>query len=302
MARSSTRLLGILALGLIPILGAQAADHVRLEPSAKSNWMLDYGADRCRLARYFGEGDQRTLLYMEQYAPGDTLLLTVAGPAVRQLSRAAKIVIRFGPVQTEAVSQNFSIADFKELGPAIILGYVMPGKQPQRQSKGEDPNLVSGLPQIDIATAGKVEWLSLQGNGALVTFALPQMHDAMAVLNNCSQDLVRYWGLDVERHKTMTRRAELLNYAQVAPKIEQAYPGSAGSRVEQANLLVHLLVTVDGKVSDCSIAEETTSETLGMQSNACQAFQKLGRFAPALDSAGKPMASFYSVEIHYRTD
>ena len=64
-----------------PHSAAQTDDEVVvLEPS--SPWQLDYGKDRCRIARTFGEGDDTNMFYLEQWEPAAWATWLVAGPAV----------------------------------------------------------------------------------------------------------------------------------------------------------------------------------------------------------------------------
>ena len=101
-------------LALAPYAPARAAqDNAALAPS--SSWHLDYGDVRCRLARSFGEGEDRVLLAFDQFSPGDTFMLTLAGTKVGRIVDSRAHTIQFGPLnpdKRESSPQQGQIAEF----------------------------------------------------------------------------------------------------------------------------------------------------------------------------------------------
>jgi hypothetical protein len=78
---------------------AAAPAPLTLKPSSK--WQVDYGEERCRLVRQFGEGKQTALLFMDLYGPSEYYRLTIAGKPVRTALQKGDATIRFGPVEEE---------------------------------------------------------------------------------------------------------------------------------------------------------------------------------------------------------
>lgn len=70
-----------------------AAEPVALAPSSK--WSVDFGKDKCRVVRFFGPEAQRHVLIMEQYWPGDTFGLIVAGTAFDGMKRGTANTVSF---------------------------------------------------------------------------------------------------------------------------------------------------------------------------------------------------------------
>jgi TonB family protein len=296
-ARIGRTLAGILAAALMISGTSAAAEEIRLAPSADGNWVLNYGDDRCRLARYFGEGEQRSLLLLEQFAPGMSVALTAAGPPLRRIVRGNQVRVRFGPSTREAPPFDPPEAEFEGVGPALFIPGIAPVVDPDASAAFLQNAEVNGLPQIDPAAAAAIEWLGISGRNLDLVFEFGSLENAVTVLNHCTLDLVKFWGLDPQQHLTMTRMAAAENMEQVAREVQEAYPMRAVARGEQATLVMRAVVRADGTVGDCAISQATVTETF--QSPACDVFRRYARFAPALDADGQPMASFYATTIVY---
>jgi hypothetical protein len=77
----------LLAALALPGVGT-AKEPLRLQPSSK--WNVHYAEDSCRMARSFGEGDQKVVLMVDRYQPGDALRLSFIGkPAHTRLNEAS---------------------------------------------------------------------------------------------------------------------------------------------------------------------------------------------------------------------
>lgn len=157
--------------------------------------------------------------------------------------------------------------------------------------------LEDNLPQLEIASAASADRVSLRQRGREVVFETGPLGEAFKVLNTCTQDLVRDWGLDVEKHLSAIRMVTLEDLPEVVRKIQRNYPASALNRGEQAILRVRVMVDETGKATDCVINEVTRTENLN--SPACRPLMQ-AKYTPALDSNGKPFASFYATSITYQ--
>lgn len=58
-------------------------------------WNVDFAAESCRLARVFGEGENKHYLAFTQYWPGEATGLTIAGPAFKRFRSLAGTDLRF---------------------------------------------------------------------------------------------------------------------------------------------------------------------------------------------------------------
>ncbi len=104
---------------------AATAEQIVLKPSG--NWVLDYASDKCRLARTFGEGEQRVVLLLDQHEPSASFAWTVAGPPVDRIRSRRRLDVQFGPsmpARTVDLSMFSAFGDLPNYGSAFIhVGY-----------------------------------------------------------------------------------------------------------------------------------------------------------------------------------
>lgn len=118
----------------------------------------------------------------------------------------------------------------------------------------------------------------------------------MADLRRCMNELLTHWGIDVERHKSLTRKL-----------VPTDSPGSwLNSRDYPTDLLrdgaqglVNFRLSVDekGKVSGCHIQRSTRPE--GFDRAVCDALTRRARFEPALDADGNPVNSYFIGSVNF---
>ena len=291
---------GVVAAIALNLSNGVSAQTTQLEP--QGNWTLDFADEKCRLTRLFGENDEATLFYLEQFAPSDQASMAIAGNPIGPLSRGDEIKVRFGPRDEHYYDLPLTEAKFGNIGDGIMLRFLPLSDLQERdkndKEKGGSHFDTIGVPRIDPDEIKGVEWLSLLRRGREVVLPLPGFQQAIAALNTCSLDLVRHWNLDTQEHKTMSRLVEPLNLSEVAEKITKEYFGGALRNGEQANLNLRIIVNENGSIDECSVSNVTTVKYL--KTNACDIFGRRAMFTPARNAAGEPMKSFYDVELVYR--
>ena len=273
---------------------ARAADDVVpvvLEPT--SQWNVDFGEDKCRLARTFGGEGNRHILFFEQSGPSASFGFTVAGPQLRRFG-TDRIKVRFGahPVITDSLAYTGSVKNF---GPALIysrLKFV-----PEDGWEPDFGERLHSLPEIGLAQAAMVSNVSVRQGKREIIFETGKLTEPVNVLNQCAQNLLISWKLDLDRHRTATRLPVWTNEMEVAKKIQANYPESALQKGEQAILRLRAIIGESGKVAECATVKATIAESFN--SVACNAM-KIARFEPALDQHGQPMRSFYIATISYK--
>lgn len=282
---------------LTTTLAATAAQAEVVEIAPSSPWNVDFGATKCRLARFFGEGDARHLLFFEQYWPGEYLGMTVAGPSFARYASRRPTDLRFLAMQEPRETEPFT-GSVGEYGEGVIYSTinVAAGITPRNADDSADPAR-AGLPELDKDAARKVEFVSLRQRGDEVRLMSGPLDEAFGVLDQCARDLVADWGLDVEQHRTMTRRPQWTNKDGVVRRIVAAYPREALQRGEQGIMRMRVIVSTEGAVEDCAIIKATNTDRL--DSPACRAMLN-ARFEPALDAAGQPMRSYFAESIVYQ--
>ncbi|MDP4605890.1 MAG: energy transducer TonB [Erythrobacter sp.] len=271
------------------------AEVVEIAPS--SPWNVDFGATKCRLARFFGEGDARHLLFFEQYWPGEYLGMTVAGPSFARYGSRKPTDLRFMATQEPRETEPFT-GTVGEYGEGVIYSTinVAAGITP-RNGDNSAEGARTGLPELDKDAARKVEFVSVRQRGDEVRLMSGPLDEAFGVLDQCARDLIGDWGLDVEQHRTMTRRPQWTNKDAVVRRIMSSYPREALQRGEQGIMRMRVIVSTEGAVEDCAVIKATSTERL--DSPACRAMLN-ARFEPALDAAGQPMRSYFAESIVYQ--
>lgn len=284
-------LLPIAAVAAAPLSAATAV----LEPSGA--WVIDYANEKCRLARPFGGGKQLAVLFFEQGSPGENFALSAAGPQLKRFEMSRTTFVRFSDAGEERQTRPFT-GDIKTIGPAVIyssldLGPEGQGKDGDQQADRTGP----GLPHIDLAEAAAADFIELRQGKHRVRFATGNLKDPMEALNRCSADLVRSWGLDLDRHRTARQLPVWTNREAIVRRIVAEYPGPAARIGEQGVVRMRVMVDPSGAVTDCKLDKATRSEAL--ESPACKAMVE-ARFEPALDADGVAMPSYYAETIVYK--
>ena len=293
------RILSLLtaALALTAQSTAVTAKDERIVLSPSSGWSVDFGATRCRLARTFGTGEDQHAIFFQQWHPSRSFAFTAAGPGFKRFMSQRETLVQFNDSEEPRETVPF-VGTSDGLGAAVIYTYlsVSQPKEPDVEGKGFSDNFEENLPQLDIAGAQAATKVSLQQRSRQVVFDTGPLGEAFEVLNTCTQDLVKFWGLDVERHLTAKRLVKIENLQGVARQVQRDYPSDALRRGEQAILRVRVMVDETGKPTECVINEVTATKQL--DSPACRPLMR-AKYTPALDKDGEPFASYYTTSITY---
>lgn len=267
---------------------------VALEPS--SPWNVDFGDTKCRLARLFGEGEDRHLIFFEQSGPGRDLGLTVAGKQLKRFRSLRRTNVRFFDGQEARNTKPFK-GDVEGYGPALIFSSI-------RVRSGTVNSLKKGsgkgsLPQLNPNIGDEVEFIALQQGSRKVRVETGPLGETFKVMNKCTQNMVRNWGLDVDKHLSAKSLPELKNANFVRTRIEARYPRRALNQGEQGIFRMRVIVDETGKVTDCVINNATIQDAL--ESPACKTMVQ-AEFEPAIDAEGNAFRSYHSTTITYRVN
>ncbi|MBB3034315.1 energy transducer TonB [Alteriqipengyuania lutimaris] len=274
------------------------------EPS--SHWNLEYAASSCRLARIFGEGDDRIVLALDRFGPGGGFQMIVAGKEVRRLTTGDSIIeveTRFGPYE-EAMETDAFAGDLGEFKPALIIAGTGLGPDPEQADDEEyawdDPANYDVDPLDEeklIAREAKAEWISISRGRRIVYLATGPMGAPLAALRKCSDDLLGDWGVDLEEHRSLTRRA-MPTSDPARWILSSDYPRGLLIQGAQGIVRFRLTVDTDGSPLQCSIQGSTRPE--GFETASCDALMRRAEFAPALDAQGNPVKSYYTGSVRFQ--
>lgn len=286
------------ALVLAALSSALAAVPTQAEPvvlKPSSPWNVDFAADQCRLTRLFGTGEDQHYLSFQQYWPGDRAGLTVAGPAFKKFRSLERTAVRFFEAQEPLKSTPFT-GSVETFGTGVIFSSIALDEADAETDSGPEP-LSGGVEQMDLALGKQVQFVELRQGSRDVRLDTGPLDEPFAVLNQCSVDLLREWGLDAERHLTALSRPRWINEESLVRRITADYPADALAKGEQAIMRMRLIISAEGTVESCTMLKAT--KTIELESRACKVMER-AQFEPARDAAGQPFRSYYATSITYR--
>jgi hypothetical protein len=280
------------ALALLPH-AAQAAEQV-LEPQDK--WVLNYAEDSCRLARSFGQGDAKVILILDQFQPGGWLDVSLVGKRFRWLGpNRVNLSSTFGPgLQSGAYHDAIMGTVGPDNIPILMSGpRDLLNRSVVHEGSGEEDNNLA----ITAAQEAAVTELSIAASGMRrLTLHTGSMGAPLGAMSKCMADFVKAWGLDPVQQAALSRR--------VVPASKPGswllgddYPKDALYKGASAIVQFRLMVGADGIPTGCHIQQATNSpEFIKL---TCDLLMKRARFAPALDSVGKPVASYFIHSVRW---
>ncbi len=235
---------------------AVASDDKAVSLKPGTPWNVDFGEHTCRLARIFGDGEQKHILFIEQAWPGEVFGLTAAGPQFERFQNSRFVKLRFADNVPEQETSPFK-GSVDDIGPALIY----PSARLVKYEKGRGGSAFSER-RISGPAAEAAQFVGFEQSGRSVRFETGPLKDALAVADTCARDLVRSWGLDLERHMTSRSMPRWTNRERVVRRIGRLYPSSALRLGEQAIVRMRVMVDENGAVTDCHIVEATDTERL----------------------------------------
>lgn len=288
---------------------AQAAGPRMFKPAG--DWQADYGDDYCRLARSFSDGTNTLSVALERFHPTNAVRVILVGNGISMYRGSTELEYtlapsggqRKGPFWRSETADGQQYLNLGELFMAAPFAFGAPGAPPPAgptagpppaPPKPGEPFLI---PPYDRAAeqefAKGVTSFSITG-GVIdpVTIEIGRLRSVVGALQKCSDDLLNTWGLDAAKHQTMTRPAQPASEASKWLPTGTIGFGDFGKLGGAANQ-IRVMVGADGKPSACAVhwasLEKKTNDAI------CKAIMDKGQFHPALDAAGQPMASYWTV-------
>jgi Gram-negative bacterial TonB protein C-terminal len=295
-----SRLLASLAVVAAPspAFAQSVREPLVLKPT--SPWHVDYADDRCRLARQFGEGEEQVYVFFDRYGPTEYFRLTVAGKPVKTSAEKADATVQFGPSEAEQKILFFN----GNLGkmPALIFAgsmRVAPATAVEfaAATKSDDDEWIE-FETISAERQKAIRYLAVgKPLRRAVTLETGSMRAPFLALDKCIDNLMTTWGIDTEKHRTLTRKTK----PQQSPNkwvVSSDYPLNMLASGQSAIVEFRLSVGADGVPSACYI--QSTTRPKEFDNAVCKSVMRRARFDPALDAAGKPLASYYRNTVRFQ--
>lgn len=261
-------------------------------------WQLEAADEECRIARVFTNGDQQIALALERNRADAMVRLVLVTDALSFFRTAEQLGYRFDPAGDQR-SARYIQADmgsgqmYYNLGAVLMAAPPAPGTPPP--APGTPQPLYDRAAEQQFA-AGITAIEFNQGLTQPVRLETGSLRAAITALQACTDDLLRTWGLDWEKHQTMTRRAtpdgQASDWLPTGTIGFGDFASFGGSRNP-----FRVLVSAEGRPTACTALWISLSEDKNQR--VCNAIMEHGRFLPALDAAGQPMASYWMVDYFF---
>jgi len=254
-----------IAFAAFAALAMQSAtfSQAPLEPSGP--WTVEHADSMCIVGRKFGTGKQEMTLGLRP------------GP-VSEYMRVA--------LWLSDDSQKY------KFGAAILT---VDGAPPVPALYKRGPISIKGMNLVQIDTTkselGNLEaakLLYVRADDLNLSFRLGNISGAMKALQKCERDLLISWGMDPAVLDSIETPAVIRNGI-VSIFSTNDYPGSAIAKGQQGTAGVHFRIGVDGRVSDCRVAETSGSAALDVQT--CKIIVRRAHYEPARTKSGEPVPS-----------
>jgi len=279
------------ALGLMTSPAFAAKEPLVLKPS--SAWVSHHDTDGCELIRTFGNDDSKVFLKFSKFGPSEHFNLLIGGKPIKLATRKiTEANVQFGPNEREQ-KLAFEYGYLGDKLPALIFTHgarIAPATASEKLQKAPQPigaTRLAAISQFDVRRPLKRP----------LTLKTGPLEKPLAALDGCVDTLVASWGLDVEKHRTLTR--------QVTPSESpenwirsKDYPTKMLRAGQPALIQFRLNVDKEGNPSDCHIQETTRAKEF--DDAVCKSILKRASFLPALDKDGQAMASFWRQQVHFK--
>jgi len=289
----------VAVIGVIASGAPASAKPERLVLQPSSQWVVEFSENNCQLMRNFGDGEEKHALIFRQWKPSTGFAFTAAGPGFKRFISGRKTYLGYSPNQSEPRETQPLVGKSEIYGPTVVysnLSFVEPNADNEKSSNAQaaEPN---GLPQLSIDDVKATTQISLRQRSREVVFEMGALANGFEVLNACTQDLMKTWGLDVEKHRTASRLPEPQNLKRIVRQMLRDYPEPALWRGQQGIFKVRVMIDETGKATQCIINQVTVADKI--DGSACEPLMK-AIYPPALDAQGEPFKSYYATTITYR--
>lgn len=289
-------LAAVLATTLAPIAVAAQANAEQAGPrvfTRTGQWQLEAADEECRIARAFTNGTDQIALALERNRADNLVRLVLVSNALATYRTAEEMGYRFGPAG-EQRSARYIHAEMDGGQHYFNLGNVLLGTFAPPAADGALP-LYDRAAEQEYATA----ITSIEINAGLtapVRLETGSLRAAITALEACTDDLLRIWGLDWEKHQSLTRRAAPDGRASDWLPEGTVGFGDFASFAGGRNPF-RVMVSAEGQPTSCTAL--WVSLDASKNERICNAIMERGRFLPALDAAGQPIASYWMADYFF---
>jgi len=294
----AARLLAVAtALSLSIACPVLAQDEPGLAPSTP--WNLHYDDDSCALRRNFGSGENQVFLEFRRFAPGLSLQTVIASNRLKP-RRQAQFRYRYGDGDWQSAGTPLTGTLADGFSTVVFSSSIV---QLPELDEIEDTNereayfRTLDLKSLELEQAAMVDSITLRGAfGERLMVPLGKFDEPIGALHACIDELMTHWNIDVEAHRSLSRSAQPIDFADSASMVD--YPPKMLRERLPGLVNVRLSIDETGKITDCHIQMPLTDPAF--EESSCADIQHAFEFEPALDKDGNPIASYWTTVVYFR--
>jgi hypothetical protein len=277
---------------------AAAQDEPGMAPS--SPWILDYDTDSCAMRRMFGEGQNQAYIELRRFEHGLDLQTIVASNDTTARRAPERFRYRFGE-DADWQQRGVAALEMAEgFSGALFISRLL--SLPEYEALEDPLERTAYIESIDwkameMDAAAKTSSITLRDTfRRQLSLQFGPLDKPMAALNQCIDELMTHWDIDIEAHKTLSRPALPINLPEVPSMID--YPPKMLRQSMPGLVNIRLAIDATGRVTACHIQMPLSDPAF--EETSCVDIQHAIEFEPALDKNGNPIASYYVTKIHFR--
>lgn len=269
-----------LAIGILAT-GAAASPAKTLAPITP--WNVEWSTTACKLSRTFGNENDPSTLVFERFGSTVEFGLVAVDSGLRNFRKGMKIDVRFGdgsgftvvnavPTPTQDGKSALHV-------PAVSLAGTSSRKGRALTYPGTSPGEVDRIASVGMTVAGEE-----------IIFKTGSLTKPLGALRQCTDDLVKSWGLDPEQQARRTRLpqpdnnpADWVTYAD--------YPAALKKPGGEAIIWFRLMLDAQGRPTSCRVTQAIGEGALG--DLTCALLMRRSMFEPALDATGQAIPTYY---------
>lgn len=288
----------LLVLSAMPQV-AVGKPEAPLEPIGP--WKLASKFERCSLSRKFGSEGNPVHFQIDSYGSRVQFRVEISGSSV-PLARTVTGVIAYRLTPDLSYREKIHyLQGTSANGRAVWLSMVfLPPELWERKFdklSQEDVFALVAQPDTILPDFEKaVDEITLRMKfGKTLRLQLGSMAEPLETLRNCVDDLRKSWGLDPVQQKSLSRSP--IPDLQSVREMQRSYPPKMIKEFRNAFVPVRIMVDEQGNAIDCVVQRPNVSDEF--KRATCDGLAS--HFKPALDAAGRPVASVYGANVVFTT-
>lgn len=177
-------------------------------------------------------------------------------------------------------------------GEGLTSGHIYPGANPKLR------RVVVGIDDEGRRRFARARTITVShATFAPVVVPIRSGQAVVDAMTRCEDGSMRKWGIDPVAWRSLQSPPQPSESPSSWITFNDLPISALRSRVG-AELVTRLQVDSAGRVADCTVLEPKNAR--GFRENVCRIFRLRGKFAPARDAQGRPVAAPYMIVVRYK--